>query len=581
MRYRVALLAFSVAHCEGDGAFPTGRDPACDGRAPGIHCVDEQVLSCGPDGSVRARSRCASGDRCFANFGCGVCEPGAVDCGADGESPRACEGDHRWMSQPRCDVTQVCERGRCLLGCDASADARETRGCEFWATQTLHRGVPVTRREALPFTVVTANPWRRAVQFGAEGDGLSSAVRTVAALGTHAVEQPWSAALVDGGDRSHPRSAVVRGGAARVRTNLRVAATQFNPLATLGPTPCAGEGCRAGSDGSLLLPASALGRVYLVATRATERRRGADGAWRGAPGFIAVVGTEANTRVTVLLAGAVEASLDGSIPAARGGERVEVTLGQGDVLQLLSAHRGDCAGATRAASDGSTLCATAEGEDLTGTRVQSSAPVAVFAGHECARISPDSAECAHIEEQLPPLETLGPRYLVSPASSSTVIQVVAAYDNTELSAVPAGALSPRTMRSGDRVELALGGAVEVVASRPVLVASYTARAMAFETPLVQWRSVSEVFAPFGFATTLDLATAAGGGVRIDGNLVSLAPDARVAGRSVWRVDVAPGLHRVSGAGAMDVVGVRVRGDAAGAGFLVRGGGELREVPVPD
>lgn len=583
---RLALLALALARCEADSTFPTGRDTGCDGLAEGVRCVEDQALTCGPNGLVRARARCGDGERCFDSYGCGVCEPGAVDCSADGETPRRCEADHRWRSEPSCDVTQVCEVGRCIRGCDPDPSARETRGCEFWATQTIHRGVEPAQRASLPFTVITANPWRRDVQFGAEGTGLSGAVRVVSARGTHTLEQPWIPALVDGADPSRPRSGVVRRGAARVRTSIRVAAWQFNPLATLGAARCEGATCRPGGDGSTLLPVSALGRVYLVATRATERVRPPGGAWRGAPGFISVVGTEAGTRVTVILQGAIEASLDGSVPAATRGERVEVTLGEGDVLQLLSAYTGDCAGESRADADGTLRCAPSLDDDLTGSRVQATAPVAVFVGHDCARVSPDRAACDHVEEQVPPLETLGPRYVISPApSGTTVVRIVSGYDNTELRAEPAGVLAPRTMRSGEVLELTLDRAAELIASRPVLVATFTGSAdgaaMAFESPIVQWRSVSEVFAPFGFATTLDLATVSGSGVRLDGNLVRLDADTRLPGRAVWRVEVAPGLHRVTGANPMDLVGVRALGGAARAAFMVRGGGDLRAVPVPD
>ena len=62
---------------------------------------------------------------------------------------------------------------------------------------------------------------------------------------------------------------------------------------------------------------------------------------------------------------------------------------------------------------------------------------------------------------------------------------------------------------------------------------------------------------------------------------SLAADTRVPGRAIWRVALAPGMHAVSGLGPMDLVGVRVLSEAPGLSLLLRGGGDLRALPVPE
>ncbi len=582
MRRAPAMLLLGLLRCGEENPFPRGEDLACAVLAPGVRCAPTEILRCGDRGNVIARlPACASGERCFDGYGCGMCAPGAVDCGDDGETPRTCESDHRWLAQPRCDASQVCERGRCVLGCDPDPAARETRGCEFWATQTLHRTLPRETRDGTPFTVLTANPWRRAVQYGAEGPGIASSVRVVAALGLFSVDQPWNPALVDGGDPAAPHSVLARRAAVRLRTGLRVAAWQYSPLAARR-SPCEGAGCEtATGDASTLLPVTALGRFYVVGALPTARNRASDGAWRAHPAFVTVVGTSAGTQLTVIARGATEPSVDGMIPAMRRGDRQAFTLGEGDVLQLLSASSPGCTAAPGTAADGATVCPPSPDEDLSGTRLEATAPVAVFVGHDCARVPWNGGPCARREEQLPPLLSLGPRYVLAPDPGATARwRVIAPYDDTRLDVTPASVLSPRTLMAGEVTELESSAPVELRASRPVLVLSLSA-GLSVEAPTAQWRGVSEVHAPFGFTTEVDLAATLGTGVVIDGNLLTLAADTRLPGAVTWRVALAPGLHRITSDSAMGVLGVRVRASSLTRAFSLRGGSDLRDLPVPD
>ena len=76
-------------------------------------------------------------------------------------------------------------------------------------------------------------------------------------------------------------------------------------------------------------------------------------------------------------------------------------------------------------------------EDLTGSKVVSSAPISFFTGHECGNVPAGTPECDHLVEQIPPTVTWGNRFLVAPTAtrrSPDLIRVIAAEYNTSGSA---------------------------------------------------------------------------------------------------------------------------------------------------
>ena len=73
--------------------------------------------------------------------------------------------------------------------------------------------------------------------------------------------------------------------------------------------------------------------------------------------------------------------------------------------------------------------------DLTGSHVQSNAPISFFSGHECGNVPYNVTECDHLVEQLPPTYTWGKRFLTAPTFSRTgsdVFKLLAAKDETSV-----------------------------------------------------------------------------------------------------------------------------------------------------
>ena len=74
-------------------------------------------------------------------------------------------------------------------------------------------------------------------------------------------------------------------------------------------------------------------------------------------------------------------------------------------------------------------------DDLTGSRVVSSKPIAFISGHECGTVPFNIFYCDQLVEQLPPSATWGKRFISAPIegrSAVDVFRVVASRDNTTL-----------------------------------------------------------------------------------------------------------------------------------------------------
>lgn len=90
--------------------------------------------------------------------------------------------------------------------------------------------------------------------------------------------------------------------------------------------------------------------------------------------------------------------------------------------------------------------------DLTGTFVESSAPVAVFSGNDCNRLENiyEHVDCDHLVEQLPPITSVDNIYIVPPNMDNrdTIIRI-AAIENTNITFVIGGVIQSRFLHKFD------------------------------------------------------------------------------------------------------------------------------------
>ncbi len=110
--------------------------------------------------------------------------------------------------------------------------------------------------------------------------------------------------------------------------------------------------------------------------------------------------------------------------------------------------------------------------DLTGTVIQSSLPVAAFAGNACASVPTNTAACDHIVEQIPPVSTWGSYFIAYPLEgreNGDTWRMLSSSNGTDL--YIDGSLVA-TLDFGDFYETILTSPAEIEASNPILVMQY-------------------------------------------------------------------------------------------------------------
>lgn len=372
------------------------------------------TASCGSDGRGSFSDKSATdpnGAMTSGGPGNGLGESGA--CSATGKT---CVGNDVHECTPdggtggfveSCDAKgEFCLAGACGAGCDAAEAQGSNVGCEFWAVDLDNEYSTMNDAAGAPWGVVISN-------FGATpasvtidqndaqpGQALATkTVKTVQIAPGKLVELELPTRELDGSKgKGDGPGTMVSSNAFRITSDVPIVVYQFN---TMRHTYS--------NDASLLVPKNGLGNVYRVLGWPTANP--IELSIPGAPdmpgipdhSFVTIVGTAPNTHVKVTLGGPIVGG--GNInPGGKGGV-VEQIIGPFDVINLES--------------DGMP-------GDMTGTIVESSAPVAVFTGGERG-IAPikegppkppgfdsQSMCCTdHLEEQLFPVTAIGRTFVVT------------------------------------------------------------------------------------------------------------------------------------------------------------------------
>lgn len=189
---------------------------------------------------------------------------------------------------------------------------------------------------------------------------------------------------------------------------------------------------RATSDAFMALPTDALGLEYLAmsytALLSSE---------------IAVVGVYNGTEVTIT----PTTSINGH-PA---NQPFTITLNSNETYQLTASR----------------------GQDLTGTSIKATAPVAVLSGNQCAIVPTTHVACDHLVEMMTPVATWGKAFLTVPLATrlnGEVFRVLASEDNTTVS-INGDQLF--VLNRGEFFETVLTERSEIHTSAPSLVAQFS------------------------------------------------------------------------------------------------------------
>jgi len=286
------------------------------------------------------------------------------------------------------------------------------------------------------------------------------------------------------------------------------------------------------TDSTYLLDSTALGTSY-YAMGATNSI--------GYPSQLTIVGTQAGTTVTITPSTNLASGQTAGTPFT-------VTLGAGQSVMY---------------TDNGT------GSDITGTRVTSSAPIAVFGGNQCADVPTSSSACDHTLTALPSTDhytntAIIPTTFGTEGSASNLVRVLAATDGTVVSY---NGVTVATLNAGQYAEFSSGIGGLLSANNPILINEYLTGqsehpntvgdpAQSYIPGIDQWLSNYVFSTPVGsqaYQTNfLDLAllTSDVGSLVLDGSSVS-ASNCTVLGVTLYstcNIGISAGAGVISDAG---------------------------------
>jgi hypothetical protein len=513
----------------GGGASDTGGGPPC--AAGTIVCEGNTKQVCDGDGGFTDVEDCSPG-ACVSELGCTVCAPNSGTC--NGNVSTVCRADGSGFEEYVCDPEQgvSCDpqSGHCMGACAPQLLGTSYIGCDYFPTVTLNSALGSFPSALGTFAVAVANTSAEPTNVQVHRGATLVINTAIAANSVQIIGLPWVNELKNG-----TTSQLLADGAYRLRTTRPVTVYQYNPLEY-----STGGGNTYTNDASLLLPANAWTGNYRVASR---------NAWRTLSGFYAVTASQDGTTVTLSPSATTAVNAGGGANADGTGT---ILLNEGDVLQVVSATNG----------------AESQATDLTGSLVSADKPVQVIGGHDCTNVPFNIPYCDHIEESMPPIETLTMRYIVTPpqrangGTDAEYVRVIAIEPATSVTYDPPQAGAPASLaNAGDFFEIAASSAdFLIMGDKPILVAQYMQGqgdsgvpgdpAEALAVSVDQYRSSYLFHAPTNYLSNFVNITAPTAAViTLDGVAVAGFTPIGASGFSVARVQLnngGDGNHNITG-----------------------------------
>jgi hypothetical protein len=589
----VGICQAGTQTCQPDG---TGFGP-CQGEVlpqpeSCLTLVDDNCNGQVNEGGIGCVCKPGSTQGCYdgpaGTLGKGICKGGTQTCNVWGTEWGQCLGEV--LPQPEscvapsdfnCDgVPLVCNNaaddcnpatGQCTPACSPDMLGQSYVGCVYYPTVTAN----LVDSSVFHFSVAVSNTGSKPATITVTKGGAAVTSGTVQANSVQIFNLPWVSALKGPSSNSvtpMPSSIRVNAGAYQLVSNRPVTVYQYNPLEYN-----IGNAYSYTNDASLLLPVNVWTGNYRVAARHH---------FYSTSGFFAVTAQANGTTVTVTPppgAHLVKAGVAGISTNDQG----TVTMNAGDVIEIVT-------DGTYQASDPN---------DVTGTLVTASLPVQVIGGHQCIYIPDNSGYCDHIEESMPPIETLSKEYLVTapliPTQASPrqeMVRIIATQPNTTLTYDPPQPGAPASIaQAGGWVEISLTAAsFKVIANYKVYVAQYmvgeTAAggaasgdpAMALAVATDQYRTSYLFHAPTNYQQNyVNITAKTGEVVTLDGAVIAQGSFSAVGGATGYSVarlllpNVNGGNHTVS---AANPIGISVYGYGQYTSYWYPGGLDLNAIP---
>jgi len=490
-------------------------------------------------------------------YGCVECTPGESSC--NGSFVHRCAPDGSGWIDYECDpiVGSACDQGACTGPCAPESLGKTYIGCDYFPTVTINAQIAeLGGFNNFHYAVAISNTSASDAQITITQGVNQVSTTTVAANSVQVVNLPWT------GLRTATATTIAPADAYRLRSTQPITVYQFNPLEYM----VSGSGSYS-NDASLLIPVTAWGTRYMVASRNSW-------SWNGfnIPGFYSVVASEDGTTVN-LTPSATGVEIRGGAGLATG--QGTVTLNRGDVLQVLSGM--------------------STASDLTGTVVEADKPIQVLGGHSCTFVPSNIGYCDHLEESMFPINTLADEYIVSPPSLPTLAQpkpffvrVIAAEPGVTVNFDPAVMAPVTLVNLGDYVEIDASQAFQILSTGRVLVSQYMKGqdaggnsgdpAMALGVTNNQFRKDYLFHSPVNYDHNYaNIIAPNGAQVTLDGAPVTGFEPVSATGYSVARFKFAntgDGNHRIE---ADQRVGVTVYGYGTYTSYWYPGGLNLTEL----
>lgn len=482
-----AILLLAACGPKSSGGQDDDAGAPCDPGATQCNTTGTAVLVCDEAGAWVEQTICLGETPYCLHGACVACVPGEFYCATEDVMQCNADGSGATIVET-CAADETCWLGGCANQCEIMAQGHSNVGCHFWPTTVNNAHLDPLFDE--DFAVVVHNAHDVPVDINVTKGAQQVTQVTVAAGQVEVINLEYDP-LLKGDPADFSSVLAVRGGY-QITSTLPVTVYQFNPLSFEILHSCdntAEDPCHSYSnDASLLLPDHALSNNYVVVSRPTfgiTKNTAPDSPLHFIPGFMSIVGTEEETTVTIHFSSYTAAG-DG-LDAYRPGDTAQFVLGRSDVLQILSDIPPDCSAGTTSADDCNTesgtdvcrYCDMGPLYDLTGTVIESTAPVAVFAGHVCSFVPYNNWACDHLEEQMVPSETWGTDYIVartepqSPdAAEPNVVRIVSREHDNTIDFDPPSVHDSVNLYANEYIEFTTSENFRVTAAKPIMVAQF-------------------------------------------------------------------------------------------------------------
>jgi hypothetical protein len=330
----------------------------------------------------------------------------------------------------------VCVGDHCANACDVVLTATSSEGCEFWPVH-LWNTEDGANYDQGPFGVVASNT-------------STTETATVTLEDLTGVIETQTVAPGDAATFTVPnaRNRLTQTDVAdsfHLRSTIPIAAYEYNPINAAQALT---------GSAALLLPTHTLASSYFVVSYTYNAN--VDTAPPQGQGYLAVIGTQPDTTVTVTVPVATLASADGSIPAIAAGGTYTFGIGQGQVMEITEA---------------------ASLADITGATISANKPVAAFGGSGATTVPDTASGGDHFEAQLIPTAAWGTAYECEKYTKRSPIDVdhwriVAGVNGTTVTLSDPSIATVPTLSAGQVFEFDTAENFDLTASEPVLVAHY-------------------------------------------------------------------------------------------------------------